>query len=94
MKPKLLMITAVWGEWHIKMLLNMNLASMLAPNNLSALSEAASVRYRIYTTEEDALKIDRAEIVSLLRNYVEVEIRVLKNVNFSDPIGTHHKVWD
>ncbi|MEK9568212.1 MAG: fasciclin domain-containing protein [Paracoccaceae bacterium] len=93
MKPKLLMITAVWGEWHIKMLLNMNLATMLAPNNLSALSEAALVRYRIYTTEEDALKIDRAEIVSLLRNYVEVEIRVLKNVNFSDPIGTHHKVW-
>ena len=94
MKPKLLMVTAVWGEWHVKMLLNMNLASMLAPNNLSSLAEAADVTYLIYTTKKDSLKIDKARVIAQLRNYVEVQINILKNVDFSDPIGTHHKVWD
>ncbi|WP_353560075.1 fasciclin domain-containing protein [Pyruvatibacter sp. HU-CL02332] len=92
-RPKLMMVTAVWGDWHTKMLLEMNIPTLLAPDNMPALSKQVDVTYVIYTRDEDFDRLDKAPIILEMRRYMKVNVTLLKDVDLSNPIAAHHAAW-
>ena len=68
------MVTTVWGEWHIKMLLEINVPSMLASQNLPSLAQETEVTYDIYTRDEDHNKINSAAVIQEMRRYLNVNV--------------------
>lgn len=87
------MVTAVWGDWHIKMLLEMNLPTLLAPGNMPSLSRLVDTTYRIFTREEDRARLDTAPVIQELRKYIKVEVDLLTGVDLKNPIAAHHTAW-
>lgn len=92
-KPKLLIVTAVWGSWHISAFQNINLPTLLAPGNFPALADACDILYIIYTTRHDRAAIKEAPIVKALNRLMAVEFRILKDKVLVDPIAAHHLAW-
>ncbi len=92
-RPKLMMVTAVWGDWHTKMLLEMNIPTLLAPDNMPALSKQVDVTYLIYTRAEDFDRLNDAPIIQEMRRHMKVNVTLFKNVDLSNPIAAHHKAW-
>ena len=87
------MVTTVWGDWHIKMLLEINVPSMLAFQNLPALAQQTKVTYEIYTRDEDYNKINGAAVIQEMRRYLNVNVLLLTGVDLTNPIAAHHQVW-
>lgn len=92
-RPKLMMVTAVWGDWHTKMLLEMNIPTLLAPDNMPALSKQVDVTYLIYTRAEDYDRLNDAPIIQEMRKHMTVNVTLFKNVDLTNPIAAHHKAW-
>ena len=92
-KPKLLMVTAVWGEWHIAALQELNLPTLLADGNLPALAEYCDIHYIIYTSKQDRSRLSSAHITRLLSPIVDLELRLLDDEVLKNPIAAHHKAW-
>lgn len=90
---QLTMVTTVWGDWHIKMLLEINVPSMLASQNLPALVQQTKVTYEIYTQDEDYNKINGAAVIQEMRRYLNVNVLLLTGVDLTNPIAAHHQVW-
>ena len=72
----------VWGAGHIDLFTGVCLPSLLAPGNIPALRDAGRCRFFIYTRAEDAHRLKTAPMIAVLRRYMPVEIRLLR-----EPIG-------
>lgn len=93
-KPKLLMVTAVWGDWHIDVFQNINLPTMMSPKNLPALAEICDIHYVIYTSVSDRSRIGAMTNLTLrLAALTSLEIRVLDDETLKNPIAAHHLAW-
>ena len=89
----LMMTTAVWGDWFIGMLLDVNLPTLLAPGNLPALSRRCAIHYVLFTRSADRERLERAPEIEAMRRYMTIEIRLLADADLADPIATHHRCW-
>lgn len=92
-KPKLLIVTAVWGSWHIGAFLNLNLPTLMAPGNFPAIVDVCNIHYIIYTTRRDRAQLEKAPMVIALSGLMTVEFKILKEDILSDPIAAHHLAW-
>jgi len=91
---RLLMVTAVWGEWHLMVLLTVNLPTLLAPGNLPTLAKCFRVRYLIYTHKSDFDRIDNDPAIAKIRNLgIDVEIEILPPDVRRNPNATQHPAW-
>ena len=64
----------VWGDRYADLLLRYFLPSMLAPGNIPEVARRREVCFEIYTTPDLASKIERAPIVSALREHAAFRI--------------------
>lgn len=93
-KPKLLMVTAVWGQWHLNAHLSINLPTLLAPGNLPTLAGLCDIHYLIFTRPDDVERISAAPEINALRPLMSIEIKVLSAADIENPIAGHHKAWE
>src|ERR1044071_399378 len=93
-RAEILIVTAVWGDWHIRQLLAVNLPTLLAPRNLPALARRHATRYAIYTREADLAELSASPLVARLKRVMEVEFGLLAPGILRDPIAAHHHAWD
>ncbi len=93
-RDKLLIVTAVWGDWHIQMFLELNLPTLLAEGNLPALSRQCEITYLLFTQDSDFARLDASAEVMALRRHMKVELQALDRRDLSNPIAAHHKAWN
>lgn len=86
--------TVVWGEWHTGVFLDVNLPSLLAPDNLSAFVERFQVQYRIFTSPESARQIAQSPAFRRASEIVKFELIECKIDRTTNPIGMHHLLWN
>lgn len=67
-------IVAVWGEPYLSNFLDVVLPNQLTPGNLGAFEDNADCRYRIFTREEDRLRLDSSPIIARLREFMAVDL--------------------
>jgi len=88
------MVSAVWGDWHVSMMLNANFPSLLASGNLPALVDKHDIEFFIYTTSKDKLLIEQSASFKKVSNLVPV---ILDTELFSSDPGNspviHHEAW-
>jgi hypothetical protein len=87
------MVTAVWGDWHIAAHFELNLPSLLSPNNLPAFVARHDLAYEIHTRQSDVARIAGSPTYRALRQLVNVSIHVIADDELEDPIAAHHKIW-
>lgn len=86
--------TAVWGTWHTNILLDVCLPSLLSPGNLPAFAKMVDAHYVIRTAKDDVTRIATAPVVRALRKHLPVSVEVASQIDVSDPIGSHVRVWN
>ncbi len=92
---RILMTTAVWGDWHLMVHLTCNLPTLLAAGNLPLLAERFPIRYLTFTRKQDYEKIRTSPVMQRLRDLnVELEFEFLSPDILSDPIAAHHHAWN
>lgn len=79
--------TIAWGEEYVRMFLEYNLPSLLAPGNLPALAQAGEVDFCIYTERDHLETIRQSPCYALLRRYATVRFffvdRILDEVAYA-----------
>ena len=85
--------TVVWGPWHTGVFLDVNLTSLLAPENLAAFARKHDVRYRIFTSKNDVARIEATKAFQLASKIVRFELIGLDIDRSIDPIAMHHILW-
>lgn len=88
------MVTAVWGEWHIRQLLELNLPTLLADGNLPSFARRHDLSYRIFTRKADMESLAGAPIIEHLRSFMPIELGTLPDDILKNPIAAHHHAWD
>ena len=83
--------TCVWGPWHVAIMGQVMLPTLLAPGNLPALAKRYDVRYRISTTHADKARIEALPVFRTLANTTAVELVVDTDEERPEPI--HHVNW-
>jgi hypothetical protein len=86
-------VTVLWGDWHREVFLNSNLPTMLAPGNLPALSTGIDSEYLLYTTPQDALKMNRHPAFQRLRSIVAVSPTLFTPSKTKNIFVLHHEIW-
>jgi hypothetical protein len=87
-------VTVVWGEWHLRAFLDVNLPTLLAPGNFPALFEKHRGVYRIYTRFKDVDRIRGAVAFQKLGALVPIELEIIEDESRLDrPIETHVEIW-
>jgi hypothetical protein len=85
--------TVVWGPWHTGVFLDVNLPSLLAPNNLAAFGALHDVTYRILTSPESAQQIEASPAFQLASRIVKMEVVECEIDRTISPIAVHHQFW-
>ena len=92
-KHKLLVVTAMWGAWHISKFLDLNLPTLLADRNFPALGERCDITYLVYTSQKDMDQVQAAPGLQVLRQYMDLQFRIIPADLLVDPILAHHRIW-
>src|SRR5262245_21071434 len=85
---------AVWGEWHVRTFLEVNLPTLLAPGNLPAFTRLLPTRYLIYTPARDRERLERSRLFRELTQVTEVSFVELQEKDIKAPTYTHNVIWD
>jgi hypothetical protein len=88
------MVTAVWGDWHIRQLLELNLPTLMADGNLPNLARRHAVSYRIFTRKADMESLAGSPVIEHLRSLMPIELFTLPDDILKNPIAAHHHAWD
>jgi len=92
-KTKLLVVTAVWGDWHISKYFDLNLPTLLTDRNFPALVQACVITYLIYTSQKDLARVSAEPGLQALAELMKVQFNVIDPVLLEDPIVAHHEIW-
>jgi len=92
-KEKLLVVTVVWGDWHIRKFLDLNLPTLLADGNFPALARLCDLTYVIYTSQADMRRLREAPELQALAGMMKLEFRRIKDEEMKDPMVAHHAIW-
>lgn len=85
--------TVVWGPWHTQVFLDVNLPSLLTPNNLPAFAAQHQVSYRILTAEDDIPRIKASPGFQHASKIVPFELIPCSVEHPAGPIAMHHMLW-
>jgi hypothetical protein len=85
--------TVVWGPWHTGIFLDVNLPSLLAPENLAAFAARHRVTYRIFTSQHDIARITASPAYRRAREIVPFELIPCAVEQVENPIAAHHQLW-
>lgn len=91
--PHCEIVTVLWGQWHVDAFLNVNIPTLLAEGNMPAMAAKLTIRYRLYTTRTDAVRIQRSSAFQRLAALIPVEIEHIRVTPRTDPMGMHLKIW-
>src|SRR4051794_30874395 len=84
----MLVITVVWGDWHLDALLDVNLPTLLTPRNLPVLLAEHSAIWQIHTRARDVERIRSAPTFQALEKLVPVTFHIIADEGrLRDPIG-------
>jgi hypothetical protein len=90
----ILIVTVVWGDWHLGAYLDVNLPTLLAPGNFPALFARHAGRYQIHTRPADVARLRGDPAFQRLSALVPTEIRLIEDAaKLADPIATHVEIW-
>jgi len=91
---KFRLVTAIWGADFVDTFVRLTLPTLLASGNLPALCAGHSVVYTIYTTKEDAERIQAAPVFGKVAAVCPVQI-FLFSTREIDPthFGSHDDIW-
>jgi hypothetical protein len=92
-RPRCILVTVMWGEWHVGAFLEGNLPTLLAAGNLPALVSQADCEYLVYTAPEDAIRLTRDQAFKRLRATLQVHLKFFRPSRTHNPITLHHEVW-
>jgi hypothetical protein len=93
-QPDILIVTVVWGAWHLRAFLDVNLPTLLAPGNFPALFAKYRGVYRIYTRLDDIEQIKGAPTFQRLSELVPVALEIIEDERrLQRPIETHVEIW-
>jgi len=92
-KSRLIIVTAVWGDWHTSKYVNLNVPTLLAEGNFQALSRHCHITYLIYTSQADMEHVRRAPAVQALSRIMDLEYRTIAAEELQNPIAAHHAIW-
>jgi hypothetical protein len=87
-------LTAVWGQWHTDRFININLPTLLAPNNLPEFARRITTTYVIATSKSDARTIKASAAYYSLNKIMRVRVITYRDSAFGHPIETHKKIWE
>src|SRR2546425_9283973 len=90
----ILMVTAVWGDWHIGAHVVVNLPTLLSPQNLPALARRYPMTYRLYTRRSDVERLMTSPAMEEIARLMRVEVEILSEERLSNPIATHQWAWE
>jgi hypothetical protein len=92
---KIRLVTVVWGRDFVDTFVRVGLRSLLANGNARELARAHEVIYTIYTTSDDAQRLEAAPAFMQLRKAVDVRFSLfgLGEIDGSDP-GSHGVFWN
>ena len=94
-KAKILIVTAVWGEWHVNAHLTANLPTLLAAENFPELARRCDLIYHVYTRQSDLSRIRSSPCMQEISRMMSVEFKIISlETCSSDPIAAHHWVWE
>ena len=86
-------VTVLWGDWHRRMFLHVNVPTMLALRNIPALTAGIDCEYLLYTTAKDAAVIKRDPAFERLQSLLPVTLKVFTPSRMKHPISLHHEIW-
>ena len=92
-KLKILIVSAVWGDWHINAHLAVNVPTLLAPGNLPHLAHRCDIAYRIYTRRSDFMRLISSPVMKDLSRVVSVDLRILSEDKMANPYEAHQWAW-
>jgi uncharacterized surface protein with fasciclin (FAS1) repeats len=92
-KFKILMVSAVWGDWHINAHLAANVPTLLAPGNLPHLAQHCDLAYRIYTRRSDFMRLMSSPVMKSLSRVVSVDLQILAEDKMANPYEAHQWAW-
>jgi hypothetical protein len=91
---KIRMVTALWGDWHIDALLDVNFRTLLAPGNLPHFSLQHDVTYHIHTRATDKARIEASPIAGEIGKLLDLKIfGSLPEEGAGDTPGAQHAIW-
>ena len=89
-----IMVIAVWGEWHTKMLLEACLPSLASPDNLPAFAAKHRCIMHLYTRKSEWQEIRHSPIFGEISKYVELVIDTdLIGRDVGTSASAHHEAW-
>ena len=93
-KNQLLIVTGVWGDWHLSKYLEIALPTLLASGNLPALGEEWDVTYRICATQRDIERLRHSPVVQVLEQRINVQYENWNQQVLESPMTAHLQIWD
>jgi Fasciclin domain len=85
--------TVVWGPSHTSVFVDLNLPSLLAPNNLPAFVARHKVLYRIFTSSADVERISASPAFRRAQQFATFEFIEAIKEHPAQPIARHHELW-
>jgi len=93
-RADILIVTAVWGQWHLDVFLDVNLPTLLAPGNMPALAKRHEIAYQLHVRSSEVARITDAETFRRLAALVPVDLRIIRDERqLDDPIAAHTDFW-
>jgi hypothetical protein len=93
LKKQIHFSTVCWGESYVLSFLNINLASLLSPQNLPNFANHFQITYFIYTTRYHVKSINDHRNIHQLQKLANVFIIKIEDKLTLNPINTHHHLW-
>ncbi|MBL8706940.1 MAG: hypothetical protein JNM30_18950 [Rhodospirillales bacterium] len=87
------MVTVVWGRWYLDAHLDLNLPSLLAPQNLPMMAAEHDLTYVLMTIAADHDRLARSPAVLALKKILNLDLRIIPDTETRDPIGAHQRAW-
>jgi hypothetical protein len=93
MRRRVLITIVVWGDWYLTALLELNLPSLLASDNLASFCAAHDVECVIMARAGEVARIRRSAAMQAVVRLMPVEFRHLPESELADPIRAHVDAW-
>lgn len=94
-RPKILIVTAVWGEWHLNALFHVNFPSLLAAGNLPDLALRCELEWCFYTRNAEITHLSSSPIFQEAFRVLPIKMKILvvPEDKLSDPMAGHQWAW-
>jgi hypothetical protein len=97
-RPKVNLVTVVWGEWHTNAFLNINVPTLLAPGNLPSLAAGCSATFDIYLEASEIEQVVATRTFRSLQGVLRVRLHEIPEALLAvrpvpDPIFVHRTMW-